>query len=278
MGPTVGIVSPGAMGSALADALDTRVVATLEARSERTRGLAARAERLELLPTLGDVLREADVVLSVVPPGEAEEIGAAVRSARANLLFVDLNAVSPETVRRIGPDVDGAISGPPPWWPGTTRIYISGPRAEEVASLPWTRVGLVVVGEEVGTASAVKMCTASVYKGTTALLAHALLTARSAGVLEHVLDDLRSSFPELVDGAGTAVARATTKSARYVPEMREIAETQAGASLPRELFEGVAAAYAALSKRELARTAPEDIPTGLDVEEALDLLARCHDE
>ena len=69
MAPTVGIVSPGAMGSALADALDTRVVATLEARSERTRLLAAQAVRLELLPTLGDVLREADVILSVAPPG-----------------------------------------------------------------------------------------------------------------------------------------------------------------------------------------------------------------
>ena len=273
MAPTVGIVSPGAMGSALADALDTRVVATLEGRSERTRALAAQARRLELLPTLGDVLRTADVVLSVVPPGEAETIGAAVRSAGAGV-FADLNAVSPETVRRIGANVDGAISGPPPWRPDTTRIYISGPRAEEVASLPWTRVGLVVVGEEVGTASAVKMCTASVYKGTTALLAHALLTARSAGVLEHVLDDLRSSFPELVDGAGTAVARATTKSARYLPEMREIAGTQAGAGLPRALFEGVAAAYEALSKRELAQTAPEDVPGRLDVEEALDLLER----
>ncbi len=277
MAPTVGIVSPGAMGSALADALDTRVVATLEARSERTRGLAAQAQRLELLPTLGDVFREADFLLSVAPPGKAEEIGAAVRSAGAGLLFVDLNAISPETVRRIGADVDGAISGPPPWRPDTTRIYLSGPRAGEVASLPWTRVQLVVVGEEVGTASAVKMCTASVYKGTTALLAHALLTARSSGVVEHVLNDLRSSFPELVDGAGTAVARATTKSARYVPEMHEITDTQAGAGLPPELFEGVAAAYEALSKRELARTAPEEVPAGLDVEEALDLLARYQD-
>ena len=274
MAPTVGIVSPGAMGSALADALDTRVLATLEGRSERTRRLAARAPRLELLPSLEDVLRASDHVLSVAPPGEAEAIADAVRSAGASLLFVDLNAVSPETVRRIGVDVDGAISGPPPWRPGTTRIYLSGPRAAEVANLPWTRVELVVVGESIGTASAVKMCTASVYKGTTALLAHALLTARSEGVVEHVLDDLRSSFPELVDGAGTAVARATTKSARYVPEMREIAETQAAAGLPRELFDGVAAAYEALSNRELASTAPEDVPAGLDVEEALDLLGR----
>jgi 3-hydroxyisobutyrate dehydrogenase-like beta-hydroxyacid dehydrogenase len=272
MAPTVGIVSPGAMGSALADALDTRVVATLEARSDRTRRLAIQAQRLELLPTLGDVLREAHVVLSVVPPGEAAELGAGIRQAGESLLFVDLNAVSPETVARIGADVDGAISGPPPWRADTTRIYLSGPRAPEVAGLPWTRVELIVVGAEVGTASAVKMCTASVYKGTTALLAHALLTARRAGVLEHVLDDLGSSFPALVDGAGAAVARATTKSARYVPEMREIAETQGGAGLPRELFEGVAAAYEALSKRELASTAPEDIPAGLGVAEALDQL------
>ena len=273
MAPTVGIVSPGAMGSALADALDTRVVATLEGRSGRTRKLAARAPRLELLPSLEDVLRASDVVLSVAPPGEAEAIADAVRSADASLLFVDLNAVSPETVRRIGADVDGAISGPPPWRPDTTHIYLSGPRAAEVANLPWTRVELVVVGESIGTASAVKMCTASVYKGTTALVAHALLTARSEGVVEHVLHDLRESFPELVDGAGTAVARATTKSARYVPEMREIAETQAAAGLPRELFDGVAAAYEALSNRELASTAPEDVPVGLSVAEALDLLS-----
>ena len=271
MAPTVGIVSPGAMGSALADALDTRVVATLEGRSERTRALAAQARRLELLPTLGDVLRTADVVLSVVPPGEAETIGAAVRLAGGRV-FADLNAVSPETVRRIGADVDGAISGPPPWRSDTTRIYLSGPRVAEVASLPWTRVELVVVGEEIGTASAVKMCTASVYKGTTALLAHALLTARSAGILEHVLEDLRKSFPELVDGAGTAVARAATKSARYVPEMREIAATQATAGLPPELFEGIAAAYEALSKRDLASTAPEDVPARLSVSDALDQL------
>ncbi|MEP6978618.1 MAG: hypothetical protein ABI948_11245 [Thermoleophilia bacterium] len=136
MAPTVGIVSPGAMGSALADALDTRVVATLEGRSDRTRTLAAQAPRLELLPTLGDVLRAADVVLSVAPPGEAEAVAAAVRSAGDGSLFVDLNAVSPETVRRLGADVDGAVSGPPPWRPDTTRIYLSGARAGDVASLP----------------------------------------------------------------------------------------------------------------------------------------------
>jgi 3-hydroxyisobutyrate dehydrogenase-like beta-hydroxyacid dehydrogenase len=264
---TVGIVSPGAMGSALADALDTRVVATLDGRSDRTRRLAARSPRLELLPTLDEVLRTADVVLSVAPPGEAEAIAARVSAAAR--LYADLNAIAPETVQRIGPDVDGSISGPPPWREGTTRIYLSGPRASEVASLPWRRVTIVVVGDEVGTASAVKMCTASVYKGTVALLAHALLTAHANGVLEHVLADL----DELADGAGRAIASATTKSARYVPEMREIAATQAAAGLPRELFDGVAAVYEALSRRDLARTDPEEIDAQLEVDAALRALS-----
>ena len=52
---TVGVVSPGAMGSALGRALVTggaRVVATVEGRSARTARLA---ERIELLPGLDDV-------------------------------------------------------------------------------------------------------------------------------------------------------------------------------------------------------------------------------
>lgn len=265
MAPTVGIVSPGAMGSALADALDTRVVATLEGRSKRTRTLAARAPQLELLPTLDDVVRAADFVLCVAPPGEAEAIASRVRHAR---LYADLNAIAPDTVRMISPDVDGSISGPPPWKDGTTRVYLSGPRAPEVASLPWRRVEVVVVGDEIGSASAVKMCTASVYKGSVALLAHALLTARANGVLGHVLADLG----ELAEGSGRAIASATTKSARYIPEMHEIAATQAAAGLPRELFDGVAAVYEALSRRELASAAPEDVARELEVEEALRLV------
>ena len=73
---TVGIVSPGAMGSAVADALargGARVVATVAGRSERTARLAEQA-RLELLPDLGAVVTTADVVLSIVPPEAAESV------------------------------------------------------------------------------------------------------------------------------------------------------------------------------------------------------------
>jgi 3-hydroxyisobutyrate dehydrogenase-like beta-hydroxyacid dehydrogenase len=262
------------MGSAVGGALrdgGVEVVTTVAGRSERTARLAAEAG-LECLPDLDAVVGTADVVLSIAPPGEAEEIagaiGAAAQRGASRPLVADLNAVSPDTARRIeaalverGLDlVDGSISGPPPRAAGSTRIYLSGSRAQEVAGLPFAGVRLIPVGVEVGTASAVKMCTASVYKGSVAILVQALLTARENGVLDHVLDDLA----ELADGAGRSIARSATKSARYVGEMREIAATQAAAGLTPALFEAMAEVYSALSRRPLAQESPESI--GADVE------------
>jgi 3-hydroxyisobutyrate dehydrogenase-like beta-hydroxyacid dehydrogenase len=264
---TVGIVSPGAMGSAVGSALrrgGARVVATVDRRSERSAALARQAE-VELLPDLAAVVREADVVLSIVPPAEAESVAAALAGAR---LFADLNAISPATARRISPEVEGSISGPPPLAAGTTRLYLSGPRAAEVAALPFEGVEVVVVGEEAGAASAVKMSTASVYKGTAALLAQALRAADYYGVLQHVLDDLG----ETADDAGRRIARAGAKAERYVGEMHEIAAAQDAAGLTPALFEAMAEVYAELAHSELGEVAPED--AGLDLGATLSAAGR----
>jgi 3-hydroxyisobutyrate dehydrogenase-like beta-hydroxyacid dehydrogenase len=272
----VGIVSAGEMGSAVGRALRSGgadVVTTLDGRSERTARLAREAG-LECLPDLPAVARSSDVVLSIAPPDQAEMIAAQLAEARGETtpLVADLNAVAPATARRIesalgtsGLDlVDGSISGPPPLKAGTTRIYLSGRRAEEVLRLPFEGVELVHVGDEVGAASAVKMSTASVYKGTTAVLAQALLAAQANGVLDHVVDDLGS----LADGAALRIARSAAKSGRYVGEMREIAVTQGAAGLTPELFEAMAAVYAALAASPLAAQAPEDMDA-TDLEEVL---------
>lgn len=284
----VGIVSPGAMGSALGDALARggwRVVATVAERSERTVRLAERGA-IELLPDLDAVVRVADVVLSVVPPEAAESVGTdvaeAARREQAQPLVADLNAVSPATALGLagiaaaaGCDlVDGSISGPPPWKAGTTRLYLSGPRAAEVAALPFEGVDRIVVGPDVGAASAVKMSTASVYKGSTAVLAQALLAAHANGVLEHVLADLRTAAPQLVTNIERRLASAAAKSERYVGEMREIASTQAAAGLTPALFEAMAEIYAALARTPLASTAPEGLDSELELSAILDELRR----
>ncbi|HEX4930810.1 MAG TPA: DUF1932 domain-containing protein, partial [Gaiellaceae bacterium] len=280
---TIGIVSPGAMGSAVGAAYAAgghRVVATVTGRSDRTRGLAE-AAGLELVPDLDGVVAESELVLSIVPPDQAVATAAAIAAAAgrtgARPLVSDWNAVSPTTAReveRILADaglelVDGSISGGPPRADYRTRIYVSGPAAAALAADAPARLDLRVVGAEVGLASAVKMCTASMYKGSTALLAHALLTAYAHGVLPQVLDDLHDSFPSQIDRAARSIAVSATKAERFVGEMREIAATQAAAGLTPALFEAMAEVYGEFADTALAAQAPEEIVQAPRLEDVL---------
>ena len=284
---TVGIVSPGAMGSAVGAAYRAagrRVVTTLAGRSERTKRLAEQAG-LELLSELDAVVAASDVVLSIVPPDQAAATAAAIAEAAgrtgARPLVADWNAIAPATAREVGTAltaaglelVDGSITGGPPRADYRTRVYVSGSRAEELvaAAPPWLDVRLV--GEEIGLASAVKMCTASMYKGSTALLAHALLTAHAHGVLPQVVDDLGDSFPTQVPRAARQLAVSATKAERFVGEMREIAATQASVGLTPALFEAMAEIYAAFAATTLGAEAPEAVPADPELEQVLDGLS-----
>ena len=281
----IGVVSPGAMGSALARvwrAGGARVLVTVTGRSERTRSLA---EGLDLAPDLDAVVAGSDVVVSVVPPGSAvatmQAVLEAARRGGVAPVVADLNAVSPTTVRELaalaeaqGLDfVDGAISGGPPAAGADTMLYLSGPRAAVLADLATDGLRTRVVGDEPGSASAVKMCTASVYKGTTALWAQALQTAQAHGVLDVVLADLAEEFPDAAATAGRRIAVATSKSARFVGEMEQIAQTQGAAGASPELFTAMAAVYARLASTDLARLSPEQARDLTDLEDVLTRLA-----
>ena len=268
------------MGSALGARLrdgGARVVVALDGRSERSRRLANEAG-LEDVGSLAALLRDSAIVLSVVPPEAAVEVATALaaEAAGAAPLVADLNAIAPSTAQHLasiladaGLDaVDGSISGPPPHAAGTTRLYLSGSRAGEVAALPVEGVERVVVGDAVGLASAVKMCTSSVYKGRVALLTQALRTAHAHGVVEHVLDDLVATGLADRERTGTTLATASAKAWRYVAEMEEIAATQAGAGLTPDLFRALASVYAELAERA-GEGAPEDVPDGVPLDDVL---------
>jgi 3-hydroxyisobutyrate dehydrogenase-like beta-hydroxyacid dehydrogenase len=281
---TVALMGAGHMGSGLGAALREGghdVITCLQGRSPRTVALATEAG-LRPVPTLADLVTTADVVLVVTPPdaatAAAEQLADAARHSGGRPLVADLNATAPSTVEEIerilaaaGLDlVDGAISGPPPTVRPGARIFLSGPRASEIAELAWVGIEPVPVGDRAGTASAVKMCTASVYKGVTGILTQAIRTAAHHGVVEHVLTDLTKSGFEPTE----QIAMAATKAWRYVPEMREIARTQAGAGLPEALFAAMATVYEQLAETELARGRPETVDRGMTPTEMVTLLRR----
>src|SRR6516162_6369731 len=101
----VAVVAPGSMGAAVGRRLregGAEVLTALEGRSAASRERAAAAG---MVAVSGERLAEVDFVLSIVPPAAAplfaERMAEWLGSARSKALFVDCNAVSPETVERI---------------------------------------------------------------------------------------------------------------------------------------------------------------------------------
>jgi 3-hydroxyisobutyrate dehydrogenase-like beta-hydroxyacid dehydrogenase len=288
----VGLVGAGHMGAGIGWALREGghdVITSVAGRSARTVRLAA-AAGITTVPRPEDVL-QADVILVVTPPAASLTVVAQIADLAARVapqsraqsrtmpLVVDLNATSPATAKDAAAIltgsglefVDGSISGGPPTVrPGAT-IYLSGPRATDVASLHWTHVNPVVVSDVVGSASAVKMCTASVYKGHMALLTQAMRTAAANGVLELVLSDLGARY-----GSTREVALAAAKAHRYVDEMHEIAKTQAAAGLTPSLFEAMAEVWADVANTELADDNPEAVRPSITAQEVVDGLRTAH--
>jgi 3-hydroxyisobutyrate dehydrogenase-like beta-hydroxyacid dehydrogenase len=238
----VGLLHPGEMGAAVGAVLRAqghRVVWASEGRSDETRA-RAEAAGLEDAGSVSEVAG-ADVVFSICPPHAALEVAC---SADFGGIYVDANAVSPATSAQlagvVGEFVDGGLVGSPPREPGTTRLYLSGERAGEVAEL---FRGSALGARVVSNASAVKMAYAAWTKGTAALLLAIRELARREGVEETLLAEWDLSLPELRDRHERAQRSADAKGWRWVGEMEEIAATFEANGLPGGFHRAAAEVY-----------------------------------
>jgi len=243
------VVHPGAMGSVVGAALRERghdVLWASEGRSEET---AARAAGLRDVGSVAALRSRAEVVLSIVPPHAAVEVAEAF--SEFDGVFVDANAVSPDTARSVQAAVgarfvDGGIIGPPPVQAGTTRLYLSGAEAGVVAELfEGTALETIVLEGGVGAASALKMAYAAWTKGTAALLVAIRETARAHGVDDDLVREWAISQPRLAERHSRAVEATADKGWRWVAEMREIAATFAAAGQPDGFHLAAAEVFAA---------------------------------
>lgn len=227
----VGVLHPGAMGSAVGDALCAcghEVLWASEGRSAETR---ARAAGFRDVHNVVELARQAELILSICPPHAALDVA---RSAQGfGGVYVDANAISPARALEVAAlqteFVDGGIIGPPPRERGTTRLYLSGDRAGEVAEV---FAGSLVDGRVVSDASAVKMTYAAWSKGTAALLLSIREVAARFGVLPDLEAEWRESAPELIARLASAERSAAAKGWRWAGEMEEIADTFTAAGEP----------------------------------------------
>jgi 3-hydroxyisobutyrate dehydrogenase-like beta-hydroxyacid dehydrogenase len=240
---TVGLLHPGEMGAAVGAVLrgrGHRVVWASEGRSAETRARAETAG-LEDVGTAAEVAHS-EVVFSICPPHAAIEVAVSLGSFGG--VYVDANAVSPTTAAKVADVVDefvdGGIVGSPPREPGTTRLYLSGEEATEVAEL---FAGSVLDARVVSNASAVKMAYAAWTKGTAAMLLAIRELARREGVEETLLAEWDNSLPGLRERYERAERSADAKGWRWVGEMEEIAATFEAAGLPPGFHQAAAEVF-----------------------------------
>ena len=239
----VALLHPGNMGvtiGAAASAGGTRVLWASNGRGQATRERAEQAG-LQDAGTLADAVRRADVVLSVCPPHAAVDVARAVAAEKFTGIYLDANAVSRATAEAIGKIitaagagfVDGGIIGSPVKQAGTTRLYLSGERAAEVAELfRGSMLDARPIGTAPGQASALKVAYAAWTKGTDALVLAIRAFATNEGVDQALLDEWSISQPALERKCARAAAVAVPKMWRYVGEMQEIAEAFESAGVP----------------------------------------------
>jgi 3-hydroxyisobutyrate dehydrogenase-like beta-hydroxyacid dehydrogenase len=270
----IGLLHPGEMGAAVGGSLAEAGHAVWWASAGRGPDTAARARRAGLSDagTVAALASRSDVIVSVCPPHAAVEVARAVaagrrpRAAGFRGVFVDANAISPDSSRTVAgivaaggaSYVDGGIIGPPPASAGGTRLYLSGPRAGDIRDLfAGTRVEARIVDDRIGSASAVKMAYGAWTKGTAALLLAARALATAEGVQDALLTEWALSQPDLADRTRRAARSATRKGWRWVAEMEEIAGSMAAAGLPQ----GFGQAAAEVFRRQPRAAAGDEVST-----------------
>ncbi|HSB68166.1 MAG TPA: DUF1932 domain-containing protein [Candidatus Methylomirabilis sp.] len=269
---TVGIMSPGDMGSAVGQVLakqGLRVIAALGERSARTRALAAEAGIADV-GTLENLVREADLVMSILDPdaaiGAAQRVAEAMKSAGATPLYADCNSIAVQSARKVGeimkavgaPFAEASIIGAPPRVPNKTRIYASGPQAQDFGQLKRFGLDVRLLGPEEGKAKAIKICYATVTKGTQALLTQSLVSAKRLGVFDVLVTELETSQKALLKFAQDGLQQMPPKAHRWVGEMNELAASYQGIGLTPRMLAGAADMYRAVSQTTLGHESPEN--------------------
>ena len=285
---TIAIQSPGDMGHAVGRALGENgydVITCLAGRSERTRELASKGNMRDV-DSYETLVREADIVLSILVPahatGVATQVADALRTTGTQTPFADCNAVSPQTTAAMasivndagGRFIDGSIIGGPPGRGAPPRFYVSGPDAGLMAELDGKGIAVRPLGDLVGRASGIKMCYAAMTKGTSALYIALLTAAEALGLTQELYAEFKSSQPEVFARMESGLPGLPANAHRWVGEMEEIAATFDYVGVTPGFHQGAAEVYRLLGETPFAHETPETIDRSRTLEDTIAVVAQ----
>lgn len=287
MSYTVGLLSPGDMGSAVGQRMaehGATVMTCLAGRSERTKGLAKAAGLVDA-PNLEALVSACDLVISIMVPSEAlgaaQRVSEAIKAVGKPLPYTDCNAIAPSTAKTIADTVSqaggvpidaGIIGGPPRGASPNTRFYASGQDAGPFDKLNDFGLDVRVIGDEIGQASGLKMCYAASTKGTSALMLNLLIASKRLNLFDALIEEFGLSQKARLESLNGLIG-VPPKSRRWIGEMEEIAKTFEEVGLTPHMFAGAAEMFRLVGASELADETPENRDQNRTVEQLISKLS-----
>lgn len=285
--PVIGLMSPGDMGHKVGGAIRAkglRVVTSVAGRSALTKTRAAR-EGIEDLGSLAAIVGVSDIILSIMPPESAEgfscDVAAEMKRQNKTSLFVDCNAISPVTMKRIaghihavgGKCMDAGIIGSPPSEKATPRVYASGPHMDAIRFIDGANMRLFDMGPEIGRASAIKMCYAGLTKGTNALRTAVLVSGEMLGVGAELKSVLADTQKQQWEAMNAAVPFLACDAGRWSGEMEQIAETFGSVGVTDKIHKGAADIFRFLDSTPLGLETRETRDNSRTLDRSLEIYA-----
>ncbi|WP_407170401.1 DUF1932 domain-containing protein [Bradyrhizobium sp. ORS 111] len=245
----VGLLGYGEVGRILAEDLRQQGVKVraydIKFAGEPGKPLREHAAQIgvELMRSHADLAAQSDFIVSAVTASQAVSVAEAGAPAiRKDTWFLDFNSASPGAKQRAASHIDGAggryvegavMTSVPPYRI-KVPLLLGGRGARELAPL-LVALGFAakVASDQLGVASAVKMCRSIMIKGLEAMVIESFTTARAYGVEDAVLASLKETFPAIdweKQGA-YFFQRVIEHGRRRAEEVREVAETVREAGL-----------------------------------------------
>lgn len=282
---SIGLIGAGAMGSALGAMFSRAGNHVLSPLTGRSFGTRERAEKAGMQAATYAELVAADIILSVVPPGQAkavvQQLAAAIVDCTSPPLIIDANALAPDSKLELenvinaagGRFADGVIIGGPPQkgYDGP-RLYVSGANAGDSLVLRNTGLDVRVLDGPTGAAAALKMCYAGFNKGITALTTAILLAARRSGADKALIDEFLISQKPLLERSRSAIPRMYPKAYRWIAEFDEIAEFMSDDLASAQIFAAMARFF---EGRSAANESGAELEVLLEILNGADQQDRC---
>ncbi|MFD0668402.1 DUF1932 domain-containing protein [Ramlibacter sp. MAHUQ-53] len=243
----LGVIGYGEVGKTFAAGLKAQVSAVsawdlkfghgADPRQREAEAAHAAAAGVTAQPSMQALCEASDLVISAVTASNTLAVaGEAAAFLRPGMVFLDLNSASPGTKQQCAARIDatgahyveaGVMTSVPPYGIRVPML-LGGARAAELAArLQAWGMDARPVSEQLGVASAIKMCRSVMIKGLEALVIESYTTARAYGVEDHVLPTLAETFPQIDWSAQGAYffSRVVQHGKRRAEEMRESANT-----------------------------------------------------